>query len=515
MLLITAVLAASDYDILAFDFESLPLSLQDDSTKLRTDAWWHAQSDKSVITSSSLAEEQEERSVLYQTLELVYELKEGNVFSRKSLLTIKANEDQLFNDSTYQSKLCQLQGYPNQTCKLPLSTLRFFDGTYKHISPVFYDPEFKDIVSVFSKAKEINTTSAILAFHLGKDAIIDKEKNLVTSKYTRSLIYFGWPIKGYKNTVDLADDQKEELNERISEVFLDQLDNSYENKLADMNFYYFNEVLYSKSIQKQVIWDMLLAVASFLFIFIFMWLQTGSLWLTSWGIFSIISSFNISYLIFRVIFDYKYIGIFHVMSIFIILGIGSDNIFVFVDTWKELRPTGQTTSMPLVYRLSMVYRSAAKATLITSLTTAAAFLSNVISPLFAVSSFGLFSAILVTVNYFSSILFFPTVIVRHEFSRKGRCCCFELCCQTTLANSSSSMLDPESNRKDPDNFVVRFLKDWFFQNIVAHRTIRWIVLFCFAILITVFLGYALALEPAEEQVSNAYVCYFIVFLRFS
>ena len=37
----------------------------------------------------------------------------------------------------------------------------------------------------------------------------------------------------------------------------------------------------------------------------------------------------------RLILDFRYIGIFHILSIFIILGIGADDVFIFFDAWKE------------------------------------------------------------------------------------------------------------------------------------------------------------------------------------
>ena len=56
-------------------------------------------------------------------------------------------------------------------------------------------------------------------------------------------------------------------------------------------------------------------------------------------------------------------------------------------------------------------RRAASATLCTSLTTMVAFFSNALSPLLGIQSFGLFSGVLVFVNYLSVIVFFPTVII--------------------------------------------------------------------------------------------------------
>ncbi|XP_059145581.1 protein dispatched homolog 3-like, partial [Physella acuta] len=171
------------------------------------------------------------------------------------------------------------------------------------------------------------------------------------------------------------------------------------------------EALLFHDIFQQVIYDLLLAVGSFLFIFIFMLIQTNSLFLTSLSIASILTSFLGTNLVYRIILDYKYFGIFHVLSIFIILGIGADNIFVFNDTW---RATGHEEHGDIEQRLSACYRRASKSMLITSLTTFVAFISNAFSPLLAVNSFGIFSAVLVVFNFFSAIIFFPTCVILHH-----------------------------------------------------------------------------------------------------
>ena len=98
---------------------------------------------------------------------------------------------------------------------------------------------------------------------------------------------------------------------------------------------------------------MMLSVGSLLFIFLFMLFMTRSLFITGFGVFSILSSFFIANLIYRFVFQYKYFGIFHVLSIFIILGIGADNIFVFMDTW---RATAHRKYPSLEHRLSACYR---------------------------------------------------------------------------------------------------------------------------------------------------------------
>ena len=498
MIIITASLFASGYDILPIDFKGVPLSLENDPTKLRTDAWWYAGDDDAVTTLNG---GQQLRSVKYQFIEMVYELKNGNVFTRENLLEIKKNEDELYNNADYKNKLCQLQSATNRTCKKPLSILRFFDGYYKGINSALNDTDFQNIPNVLNTAQTNSSSAAvILNYHLAKDAVITN--NEASSRLTRSLFYIGWPYKGYNSTEDRDEEQMEDIDKVISETFESRLNDKYKDKIGKMNFYYDNKALNKAAIEKQVIFDMMLAVASFTFIFLSMWLQTGSLWLTTWGIFSIMSSFNITNLIYRVAFDYRYFGVFHVLSIFIILGIGADDIFVFTDTWKQSRKDGHDS---LTTRLSEVYKRAAKATLITSLTTMMAFLSNVPSPLLAISSFGVFSAVLVMVNYISVIIFYPTVIILHHVSRKGRCCFGPMCWKSSEADLSApvnevNLAEAGQPKGGVAERIIYFFDGWFFRNVITHKIARWAVVVIFAAIIVISIAFATRLGPDEEQV---------------
>jgi hypothetical protein len=100
-----------------------------------------------------------------------------------------------------------------------------------------------------------------------------------------------------------------------------------------------------------------------------------------------------------------------VIAIFLILGIGVDDLFVFYDTW---RLTGHTKYPSDVYRLSDCYRRAAKTTFVTSLTTAIAFLVSGLSPLLPVKTFGIFAGILVALNYLWVVVYFPSIIIIHH-----------------------------------------------------------------------------------------------------
>lgn len=498
LLLLTAVLVVSGYDILPIDFGRVPLNLEKDDTKLRFDAWNFAKYGGAVTANPANAGPQHERGITYQTMEFIYEHEDGNILTKANLLQMQETENSALQKRIYREKLCKLDQGQNNTkvCKPAFSILRFFDGSYANLHSSFHDPNFSNITRVLMTARNLNLTNAFLAYHLGKDVKFDVANNRVITSYCRSLLYIGWPLAGYDNIQEDEEKQIETLDDNIFKAFGEDLAKLADEGVEKMNFYYSNLALRRKATQEQVIKDMQLAILSFVFIVIFMWLQTGSVWITVWAIFSILSSFNITNLIYRIILDYRYFGVFHVLSIFIILGIGADDIFVFTDTWKQ----SQTIQFPsMAHRLDSVYRRAAKAMFITSFTTIVAFLSNVPSPLLALSSFGVFSAVLVFVNYCSVVTFFPAVVVMYESHRKGKCCC---CLFTTCRPKSpeGSENETRSERKRLGSYIIEFFENTFFDKVVKHKISRSVVLALFFALIVTSIVFATRLKPDEEQV---------------
>jgi len=63
--------------------------------------------------------------------------------------------------------------------------------------------------------------------------------------------------------------------------------------------------------------------------------------------------------------------------------------------------------------------------LVTSSTTSAAFLANLFSPLLTIKSFGIFSGVIIPVNYLLVITFLPSIVFIHESEtfKKLKCCC--------------------------------------------------------------------------------------------
>ena len=95
------------------------------------------------------------------------------------------------------------------------------------------------------------------------------------------------------------------------------------------------------------------------------------------------------------------------------MGIGADDIFLEVDTWRQVRNEafahpGSDTSFATL--MTHVLKRAGKAMACTSLTTFVAFMTNVSSSFPAIATFGAWCALFVFVNYIAVMTFYPTVI---------------------------------------------------------------------------------------------------------
>ena len=101
-------------------------------------------------------------------------------------------------------------------------------------------------------------------------------------------------------------------------------------------------------------------------------------------------AFPVALFVYRVLFRIHIFGVLQVAAIFIILGIGADDVFVYTDALTEQDP-----SAPEAQRFSRAYRSAMTTMLTTSLTTSLAFAMTAVNKIPTVRYFGVFTALLV------------------------------------------------------------------------------------------------------------------------
>uniref|UniRef100_A0A7M5XG14 SSD domain-containing protein n=1 Tax=Clytia hemisphaerica TaxID=252671 RepID=A0A7M5XG14_9CNID len=499
---VTGALHLTNYDIFPYYFANVPLCLEKDSTKLRTDAYNYVTEDPRIDLLPVTALPQLERSKRQSPLELIYEPLSDNILTQASLNRIKAVENELYTNPHFQN-VCQ-KNYQIQRCEPPMSLLRLFDGSFAHLNQTFHDPQFKRIKQVLILANELRGTRSLVAFTLDKHSIISKET--IKSKYLRSVISHGLPLRGFKHSEDRKNIQMQTLKETIVKAFSMVLSNKYKEGIGgDIRIYYNNMNLFFDAVEKQVTYDLLLTGGSLIFIFGFIWFQTGSLWITGWAVFGIITNFFGANLVYRIAFDFKFIGMFHVLSIFIILGIGADDIFVFFNTWKLMENKHFASLEEHLYE---TFRVAAGAMFVTSFTTAAAFFASATSPLLGVSSFGVFSGILVIVNYLSVCVYFPSVIVTYHYYWKE---CTPMCRSRKKEQNLITPLDdeiegvttheaPHDDMSQMFRRVVHWLETSYANGFVLHKKWRLLIMLVCGIVSITFLVFAIRIEPQDEMV---------------
>ena len=154
-------------------------------------------------------------------------------------------------------------------------------------------------------------------------------------------------------------------------------------------------------------------------IFGVVWLNTGSLFVTTLGMVQVICAFPTAVWIYDVVLQIKWSPFLNLLGMFVILGIGADDLFVFSDAWKQslvVLPTGT----PLANRIAYCYHRAGVAMAITSFTTAAAFLSKVVNKFQPIRLFSIFMAIMCMVDLCFVLSVFPVVITVHHLHFKEK-----------------------------------------------------------------------------------------------
>lgn len=438
----TFYLVFTGYDVFPINFEELPLILHTDIARTRDLAFREKDQYSMRITRPIYGVRSPNwyNGWLKDIMEIIMETDGADVYSKENMQLLATVEDKLWNMDYYRYLFC----FKNErySCEQPTTILRFFDGTYSNVSSVFDDPNYDNIKNVLCTAYNMTETTENVQLFLEKN-YNPCTSSLVPTK-TRMFFKLGTPLRSQNS------------NER-TKVYLDKIARVEFESIRDgilkdkMSLYYISTMLFEYDVTRQALKDMLLAVGSFAFIVVFMWIQTGTLWITFMGILSIITSFLMTNLIYRFVLGYKYFGFFHIISMFIILGIGADDVFIFYDTWKL---TGTSKYPTPAHRLSDCYRKAAKTTFVTSVTTMAAFLVSGMSPLLPVSSFGIFSGLLVGVNFLCDLLYFPTVIMMYHSRIKPFCHniykCFTCCCRKS-DKKESDVVDESSDSSSPQS----------------------------------------------------------------
>ena len=170
-----------------------------------------------------------------------------------------------------------------------------------------------------------------------------------SSSSVRSIFQFGLPIAGYDTALTNEIEQKKTIKKSIVQKKIATLAESIANALPDK--YHICTLSCDATHQYRILFDYSglsgvwamrqlsadgpLAGLSFAFVLIVMTLHTRSFAIASVGMLQILLSFPSTYFFYRIVLNIHHFGTLQVLAVYVILGIGADDIFVLYDAFMQ------------------------------------------------------------------------------------------------------------------------------------------------------------------------------------
>ena len=448
---------------------------------------------------------------------------EKNMLSNNGLSYLRWLESKISNEKIWTDN-CQLNLNSETMCKPPQTLIEMLNIEV----PSFFsscnnnddDKDFvKDDCTTISTENRLNLLNHL---HLEKYDmfVMNSFKNTNVSSVIQSKYRFGLPVDGYDSADKSLKKQESKVKKQII-LLKEWLDTVVVTNKDDFRVYYLFSGIGGYSAQKQLIADGSFATGSILFVLAVMAFHTRSIAIASLGMLQILISFPSTYFFYRLIFQIEHFGTLQVLAIYVILGIGADDIFVLYDAFMQAPTTfddnttgeSQDEKLALSKRLAWSLTRAVSAMTTTSLTTWAAFVVTAFSPIINIRCFGVFASIMVMVNFLLCIMITPCLIILVH-TGQFKCCCDK--CNKSTGNRVQQANDEKNDKiqqienkksqeKEDQHGTIKLRRvESFFQNQFAPFILKWRVpiLLLLIGLVSFFAYFASKLKPSDEQIGN-------------
>ena len=308
----------------------------------------------------------------------------------------------------------------------------FGDGTGDELVGAALTQRAEDLAVFFSKVH----IKPYLSFFFDKGFSEDNPH----LKYTRGFMQFGGPMEGFEDCSYFGEEEYKVQEDALVDWFQWQIRPEFQkNEESDepntdpergatggqVEITYLLGSLLGSEVVALLVGDVLLAELSFLIVGFYMWFQTGSLWISMFGMAEITISLPLGYWVYSYIFAIEYFDPICMLVLYVVMAIGADDVFIWFDAYKQSGYEAPEISGSLETRFIWAWRKAASAMLVTSLTTCAVFFATATSPLLNIKSFGIYAAIVIFLDYIYVITWLPaaTVLYNKWFENTGLCKC--------------------------------------------------------------------------------------------
>jgi predicted RND superfamily exporter protein len=190
---------------------------------------------------------------------------------------------------------------------------------------------------------------------------------------------------------------------------------SAEDDLRHVRVYYYGSVLTGHEVALTLHQDLMWAIGSFLFVLLYLRLHTRSALVSICALLLVTVAVPLAY----VLLPDVTLTSASFLALFLIIGIGSDVVFVFSDFWAQSQDMVKGSNL-LRERLAWTIMHAGRNCLCTSLTTSASFFANLASVLQPLREFGMFLGLCVLSVFLLVLLFLPPLLMVSESCRRGR-----------------------------------------------------------------------------------------------
>ena len=355
------------------------------------------------------------QSRTWTTLDLFYEAKspdsDRGIFYKEALAEIKDFEGRFQALKDYKSFCLMRIKNPGIECDLPASIVNIVWGTVEFRGGRIQAYNNGSALEMQSVKTVLNALQQKEVFWFTDKYFSDSN---LTSVYLRSSFKMGLPLKGFENTPGVVNNaQKEKMKVYFASLYDDFLTKENEKLKHVQITWYEPKYLVDYEVNVQLLHDAAFSLFSFAFVFVFVWLHLESMFLAMMAMISIVLAFPMAYCIFYVVVGVEKMMLLNFVSLFLIMGIGADDVFVMYDTYQQATAVLRKSATEQ-QRWAWTYKEAGGAMLITTVTTCGSFFSNWLSSVKVVREFGIFMGLVVVFNYINVMIIFPSSMVLHE-----------------------------------------------------------------------------------------------------